>query len=205
MIQAIAFDWGGIFTEGTFDSDAIRNLSALCQASEEQVAETYLPLIAQFEGGSLSLDEFIARFREGSGLSFETESFRRVFLHSGVEREAMYTVLEGIPESYRVAVLSNNVQVLCDRVRDDPRMSRVEHFLFSNEIRVRKPAVEAFSALRQALALPAEEIVFIDDSADNIRACRELGFEGIHLRDFEQFSRELARAAPDVPLPSSNG
>ncbi|MEX2534290.1 MAG: HAD family phosphatase [Trueperaceae bacterium] len=203
MIRAITFDWGGIFTEGTFDADAVTNLAALCTVDEERISRTYYPLMARFETGSLDLDEFITRFEEESGLSFETERFRATFLASGRERGAMYRVLDAIPDHYRVAVLSNNVPVLCDQVRNDPRMARVEKFLFSNELGVRKPAAEAFDALSSALDLPPAEILFIDDSAANIAACRELGFAGIQLDDFEQFRRELERHAPDFRLETS--
>lgn len=200
MIRGIAFDWGGIFTEGTFDSDAVRNLSLLLDMPEERVADVYYPLMAHFEAGSIDIDEFVARFRDQSGSAFDDEAFRSTFLSSGIERSDMYRVLASIPDSYRVAVLSNNVQYLCDRVRNDPRMAKVEAFLFSNEIEVRKPDPRAYELLQQALGLPPGEIVFIDDSLRNIEACRELGFNGIHLRDFDQFLTELREFVPDFPL-----
>jgi HAD superfamily hydrolase (TIGR01509 family) len=205
VIRAIAFDWGGVFTEGTFDADALRNVAALCGVSEERIAETYYPLMELFETGSFGLDEFVARFREESGLSFAPERFRSAFLASGRERSAMYEVLAAIPDRYRVGVLSNNVPVLCDRVRDDERMARVDTFLFSNELGIRKPAAAAFHALSEALALPPREIVFIDDNSDNIAACSELGFAGIHLRDFDQFADELSKTVPDLPPASAHG
>ncbi|MEX2542267.1 MAG: HAD-IA family hydrolase [Trueperaceae bacterium] len=204
-IRAIAFDWGGIFTEGTFDSDAIINLAALCEVSEERIAEHYFPLMAELETGAFDVDDFVARFQTESGISFEPERFRSTFLASGRERPAMYRLLAAIPAGYSVAVLSNNVPLLCDRVRDDERMKRVDTFLFSNELGVRKPDPAAYAALAEALGLPPREIVFIDDSADNIRACRDLGFNGIHLRGFSAFLAEFAQVAPDVPLADVHG
>lgn len=200
MIRGIAFDWGGIFTEGTFDSDAVRNLARLLEVDEERVAEVYYPLMAHFEAGSIDIDEFVARFRDQSGLAFDDGAFRSTFLSSGIERSAMYRVLASIPDSYRIAVLSNNVQHLCDRVRNDPRMARVELFLFSNEIQVRKPDPRAYELLSEGLTLPPQEILFIDDSARNVEACRELDFNGIHLRDLDQFLAALREYVPDFPL-----
>jgi HAD superfamily hydrolase (TIGR01509 family) len=205
VIRGIAFDWGGIFTEGTFDADAVANLAVLCGVAEERVAETYYPLMAEFEAGAFGLDEFVARFQEESGLAFDPERFRATFLASGRERSAMYRVLAAIPAQYRVGVLSNNVAVLCDRVRDDERMGRVDHFLFSNELGVRKPVRAAYDALSSALELPPREILFIDDNGENIRACRDLGFQGIHLRDFAGFAEEFAKLVPDAPLTGVHG
>lgn len=199
MTRAIAFDWGGIFTEGTFDSDAVTNLARLCGVAEERIEVTYYPLMAEFEAGAFDIHEFTTRFREESGLSFDDQEFRATFLGSGKERPAMYRVLAAVPNSYRVAVLSNNVPVLCDRVREDPRMARVESFLFSNELGVRKPSAAAYRALQEALDLPPQEIVFIDDNAANVEACRELGFTGIHYRQFGAFVDELIRLVPELP------
>lgn len=205
MIRAVAFDWGGIFTEGTFDSDAVANLAALLEVAEERLEGVYYPLMAHFEAGEFGLEEFVARFRQESGLTFDEGEFRDTFLASGRDRPRMYEVLNAIPRSYRVAVLSNNVPVLCDRVRSDPRMERVETFLFSNELGVRKPAEAAYRRLREAVDLPAGEVLFIDDSEANIAACRELGFTGIHFRDFEQFGSELSRLVPELAPTGNDG
>lgn len=199
MIQAIAFDWGGVFTEGTFDAGAVRALAAAAGVPEERVAETYYPLMEPFEAGAFDLPEFHRRFVEGSGVALDGRSFRQAFLGSVHERRAMFAVLGAIPAGFRVGMLSNNVPVLCDRVRDDPRMERIEHFVFSNEIGVRKPDAAAFTALSDALGVPAEGTVFVDDSRTNVDACRELGYQGIWLESFERFLHAWSELLPTVP------
>ena len=202
-IQAIAFDWGGIFTEGTFDSSAVKNLAALCRVSEKEIAATYFPVMEEFEAGAFDFDGFYKHFTTRSGLTPDEGVFRKTFLGSVREREAMFEVLAGIPSTYRVGVLSNNVPVLCDRVRDDARMSRVEHFVFSNEIGVRKPAKQAFEKLTEALGVPEDATVFVDDNRDNIEACERLGYQGVLLTTFESFARAWRRLLPDLPLPDA--
>lgn len=201
-VTAIAFDWGGIFTENTFDSSAVRNLARLAGVSETQLGETYFPLMELFEAGAFEFPEFHRRFVEVSGLELDPAAFRETFLGSVVERREMFEVLAAIPERYTVGMLSNNVPVLCDRVRDDPRMARVQHFVFSNEIEVRKPAPEAFAALTEALGCPPGETVFIDDNLGNIRACEALGYQGLLLESYAGFSEGWRRLLPDLPLPS---
>ena len=149
-ITAIAFDWGGIFTENTFDSSAVRTLAAHAGVLEDDVAKTYFPLMAEFEAGAFSFDAFTTRFLEASGIKLGDTEFREVFLGSVRDRKEMYDVLASIPAHYTVGMLSNNVEILCDAVRNDPRMARMEHFVFSNEIRVRKPDPLAFAALTEA-------------------------------------------------------
>lgn len=199
MIEAIAFDWGGIFTEGTFDSCAVRDLAARTGLSSEHVAATYFPLMAEFEVGAHDLASFHVAFVQGTGSDIPHDVFVDTFLGAVRERAAMFVVLGSIPPDYRVGVLSNNVPVLCDRVRTDPRMARVERFVFSNEIGLRKPDPQAFAALTEALDVPAERTVFIDDSHANIEAARALGFHGIELRDLGTFLAEWRTVLPDIP------
>jgi putative hydrolase of the HAD superfamily len=199
-VKAIVFDWGGIFTENTFDSSAVKNLAVLCNTTPDLIAKTYFPLMEEFEVGTFDFNSFYQKFVSHSGLNIEVGTFRKTFLGSVRERTSMFDVLNAIPETYKVGMLSNNVPVLCDRVRTDPRFARIEHFVFSNEIGLRKPEAKAFEYLTKALGIPATQTIFIDDNADNIAACEALGFIGIYLDSFEGF---LARwkETLDIPLP----
>jgi len=202
MIRAIAFDWGGVFTEGTFDSSAVVNLA---QAGDMPVAEleaAYYETMEPFEEGAFDLAGLQQRLAEKTGLTMDVDRFETTFLGSVKERAAMYDVLKAIPDTYKVGMLSNNVPVLCDTVRDDPRMARIEAFVFSNEIQVRKPDDRAFQALVDALGLPADEIVFIDDAERNVVAARAFGLKVIHLTDMHAFTEQWMQLLPDLPLPS---
>lgn len=200
-ITAIAFDWGGIFTEDTFDSSAVRALATRSGKSEDHIAQTYFPLMEHFEAGAFDFATFSERFVQESGVSLNLPEFREIFLGAVHERREMFGVLAAIPGHYTVGMLSNNVAVLCDRVRDDPRMTRVEHFVFSNEIKVRKPDPAAFAALTEVLARPPEETVFVDDNEGNIAACEALGYKGLWLESYGGFAAAWKNLLPNLPLP----
>ena len=204
MIRGIAFDWGGIFTEGTFDSDAVKNLVQVAGTDAELVHAAYFPLMEEFEVGAFDLGGFIDRFVERTGSRVDEELLASTFLKSGIQRTQMFEILAGIPDSYRVGMLSNNVPALCDKVRNDLRMERIEKFVFSNEIGVRKPDPAAFAALEAAMELPPRETVFIDDSAANIDAARELGFQGILLDNMAHFTEQWNRLLPELALPETD-
>jgi FMN phosphatase YigB (HAD superfamily) len=197
-VRAVAFDWGGVFTEGTFDGRAIAALSTLLGRSEDQVARVYYPLMELFEVGAFDLPTFQQRLSRALDVEVDEPVFREAFLSAPRDRPAMFEVVSGVPERYAVAVLSNNVPELCDRVRTDPRLNRVEHFVFSNEIGLRKPDPGAFAALSEALALPAAATVFIDDNAANIAACEAMGFRGILLDSQASFAARWRSELPEL-------
>jgi len=205
VIHAIAFDWGGVFTEGTFDSSATRAIARLAGVEAATLEPAYLELMADFEEGAFDLHGFHRRLSARLAVEMEEEAFRRAFLGAVVRREPMVALLRSIPERYVVGMLSNNVPVLCDLVRDSPEMDRVERFVFSNEIGVRKPDARAFDALTRALGVPPSDTVFIDDSERNIEACRALGFTGLLVDSLPAFAARWRQALPDLPLPPGLG
>ena len=113
----------------------------------------------------------------------------------------MYSLIGSLPAGLRVGVLSNNVPELCDVVRYDPRLARVDAFVFSNEIGVRKPQREAFDALSEALGTPADLTVFVDDNLDNIAACSALGFTGLLIDTPAGFAERWRMTLPQILLP----
>lgn len=197
--RAVALDWGGVFTVGTFDSRAVVALGRLIGADARELEPTYLALMADFEAGTFDMAGFHQRFCAATGSSPELGAFRGAFLGAVKERPEAYALVAAMPQGVKLGMLSNNVPELCDLVRDDPRLARLEAFVFSNEIGVRKPHQRAYAALLSALGAEPHELVFVDDNAANIAAARELGIAGV-LLDAE-FPRRWREAVPGIELP----
>jgi len=205
-VRGVAFDWGGVFTVGTFDGRAIARLARLYGVDEATLRPHYLALMEVFEVGGFDLPAFADRLSRTIGHEVDAGAFRGAFLDAPRERPAMYELLAGIPPEYAVAMLSNNVPVLCDRVRDDPRTARIERFVFSNEIGVRKPDPAAFAALAAAMGLPSEAIVFVDDAPRNVDAARALGFRALLLDAPAAFAARWRETLPELaPLVDGAG
>jgi putative hydrolase of the HAD superfamily len=196
--QAIAFDWGGVFTVGTFDRRANARLATRYGVAPADLWPHYLELMEHFEVGGYDLPGFHAALDARLGRTLPPTLFEPAFLDAPLERPAMYQLLARVPSEYRVGMLSNNVPVLCDRVRHDPRCARIERFVFSNEIGVRKPDPAAFAALVAAMELPAHDILFIDDNAGNIDAAEAFGLQALLLDTPAGFATRWRGALPDL-------
>jgi putative hydrolase of the HAD superfamily len=197
-LRGIAFDWGGVFTVGTFDGRAIIRLAELYGIDAATLRPLYLGLMELFEIGGFDLPTFTERLSRAIGRDVDPAAFRTAFLDAPLERPAMYGLLGGIPDEFAVGMLSNNVPELCDRVRDDPRAARIERFVFSNEIGARKPDAVAFMALAEALQLGPHEIVFVDDHHDNVAAARSLGFEALLIDTPAGFATRWRQTLPHL-------
>jgi len=196
--RGIAFDWGGVFTVGTFDGRAIARLARLYGVPEAELRPSYLELMELFEVGAFDLQGFAERVSRAVGRDAEEGAFREAFLDAPLERPATYALVAGIPEGYAVGMLSNNVPLLCDRVREDPRTARIERFVFSNEIGARKPDAVAFMALAEGMQLAPHDIVFVDDAEANVEAARALGFRALLLDTPAAFAARWRAALPEL-------
>ena len=197
--KAVALDWGGVFTRGTFDSSAVVALARLIGVEPAALEPTYLALMAEFEAGAFDLPGFHGRFRDATGSRTDLDTFRETFLGAVRERPAAYDLVAAMPPDVKLGMLSNNVAELCDRVRADPRLGRLSAFVFSNEVRVRKPDAAAYAALLAALGEEAGDVVFVDDNAANVAAANELGLVGVLLD--AGFPRRWREAVPGLALP----
>jgi putative hydrolase of the HAD superfamily len=61
----------------------------------------------------------------------------------------------------------------------------------SSTIGLRKPDAAAYDHVVKAIGVPAQRIVFFDDSADNIAGARSRGLIGVHVRSTDDVAKAL--------------
>lgn len=189
----MAFDWGGVFTIGTFDGRSTQNMADKSGVNVQKVRESYFRHVRQLEVGAWTLPQFWETVQRETGMAFPYAEFEPLYLGSIVDNAAMYATLAMLPRQVRVGLLSNNYPVVSDHLRRDPRFARFDALVFSNEIGHKKPAPEAFAALEQAMGVPAAQVAFVDDMQENIDAANAFGFHGIlyHHEQHEEFQTTL--------------
>ncbi len=195
----VAFDWGGVFTVGTFDGRSTARLAERLGLPVQAVREPYFRHVRQLEIGAWTLPQFWAVLAEESGAAsrnpeFGYADFEALYLGSIHRNELMYRLLAALPDTVRVGLLSNNYPVVSDHLRLDGAFARLHRPVFSNELGVKKPDPAAFTALEAAMDVPASRVAFVDDVQENIVAAEQAGFHGLiydHARH-EEFETRLA-------------
>ncbi|WP_415786223.1 HAD family hydrolase [Deinococcus saxicola] len=191
----VAFDWGGVFTAGTFDGRSTQNVADRSGVPVERVRESYFRHVRQLEVGAWTLNHFWSVLQQETDVEMGYLDFEALYLGSIADHAPMYATLAGLSPGVRVGLLSNNYPVVSDHLRADPRFARFDALVFSNELGHKKPAPEAFAALEAAMQRPAAQTAFVDDVQENIDAANAAGFHGIlyHHEAHEAFERELAQ------------
>ncbi len=194
----LAFDWGGVFTIGTFDGRSTARLSERLGLDVEAVRTSYFRHVRQLEVGVWSLPQFWEVLAHETGAAadpaFGYAEFEALYLGSILPNAPMYALLSRLPAGVRVGLLSNNYPVVSEHLRRDPAFARLHNPVFSNEIGVKKPDPASFAALQTAMGMAASQVAFVDDVQENILAAQQLGFHGL-IYDHTQhadFERRLA-------------
>ena len=190
----VAFDWGGVFTIGTFDGRSTGKVAERTGVSAERVRESYFRHVRQLEVGAWTLPQFWDTVQGESGASLPYAEFEALYLGSIHDNAPMYALLSALPPAVRVGLLSNNYPVVSDHLRARPEFARFDALVFSNEIGVKKPDAQSFAALEAAMQCPAAQVAFVDDVQENIDAANACGFHGLlyHHDRHSAFEAELA-------------
>lgn len=90
--------------------------------------------------------------------------------------------------------------------RKYPLFDLFDDVVVSGEVKLVKPDPRIYALLLEKIGRPAAECLFIDDSAANVEAARQLGFQAIHFKSAEQLSRELSgrNLLEALPQPENN-
>lgn len=190
----VAFDWGGVFTIGTFDGRSTERLAERAGLAVEAVRESYFRHVRQLEVGAWTLPQFWTALAQDTGATLPYHEFEALYLGSILDNEPMYRTLAALPQTVRAGLLSNNYPVVCDHLAARPAFARLHNPVYSNHIGVKKPDPASFAALEAAMGVPAAQVAFVDDVPENIEAAERAGFHGLlysHERHAE-FERALA-------------
>jgi len=67
------------------------------------------------------------------------------------------------------------------------------HAVWSHQLKMRKPEPEIYAVAVEGLGVPAEQILFVDDREENIRAAEAAGMLGIVYQNHTEFLAEMER------------
>ena len=189
-IKTIIFDLGGVL----LDIDFKRSENAFFQLGIPQFSEMAAmaginELFTSLETG-MEIEQFNHQFRQLTQLNISDKQIETAWnaLLLDFRKESMQHLLI-LKQKYNLYLLSNTNEIHLQEfqkklVHQLPSLSWDNCFdacYFSHKIGKRKPNAEAWLHIVNKHALKAEETLFIDDGAANIKAAKQLGMHTIHL------------------------
>ncbi|GHO49606.1 HAD family hydrolase [Ktedonospora formicarum] len=94
--------------------------------------------------------------------------------------------------SYRTAILSNSFVGAREREEELYHFSEMSEFIiYSHEVGLEKPDERIFALTCERLGLAPEEVIFLDDWGEAIKAAKAFGIHGVHFQTNAQAIAEI--------------
>ncbi|HEX4533014.1 MAG TPA: HAD-IA family hydrolase [Rhizomicrobium sp.] len=204
MIEAVIFDFGGVFTASPFEAfaryererglppDLIRKING---ANYQNNAW------ARFERAELDLEGFDRAFAEEARVHGHDVPGREIIaLLAGEFRPEMIEALRRIKTKFKTGCITNNVPSNQQGSADGRAlyarevMMLFDHVIESAKAGIRKPDPRIYEMMCEALAVKPDACIYLDDLGVNLKPARAMGMATIKVESGPQAIAELEAA-----------
>lgn len=193
-IRHAFFDIGGVLGTNGWDRHQRREAAEKFGIDLDEYTARHAEVVAEFEEGLLSIDQYLDRTIFTRPRSFTPDDFRQFMYGCSKPFPESIAVARDLAESHlvRMCTTSNEADELSRyRIRLFGLTAIFDTFLASSWIGIRKPAAMFYERVLAITGARAEDTIFIDDRPENLVAPTALGFHVIQYESPDQLRREL--------------
>lgn len=196
-MNAVVFDFGGVMTTSTMPQrvkDAVDELGI----SWDGVKRGFAKYRHAYDAGDISLRRLYENTWRDEGIAVSPETTERIIQ---ADRASWLYRNERTLEWMKSLKASGHAIGILTNMAPDFAPLFKEHFadfialsdalVISGLEHMHKPNREIYDLLRSRIALPAEQLVFIDDVAENCEGARAAGWNAIQFLSNEQVERDF--------------
>jgi putative hydrolase of the HAD superfamily len=200
-ITTLFLDIGGVILTNGWDSVTRRAAINKFQLDPVDFEARHALVNPAWERGEISLAEYLERTIFYSKRGFSPEEFE----------DFMYAQSQAMPESlgfarriarsgrYLMAAINNEAaEINAYRIRQFALRDIFAAFFSSCYVGIRKPDVGIYQMALQVMQRTADECIFVDDRAENVKGAVNAGLTGIQFQNVAQVSDELRRFGVQV-------
>jgi putative hydrolase of the HAD superfamily len=200
-IRAIFWDVGGVLLSNAWDHTERAEALEHFHLNEDEFRGRHETVVAAFERGKITLDEYL-----GQTVFYRPRSFA-----PGEFRDFMFGLSKPFPDVLAfAAALSGSGKYFMGTINNESRELnnyRIEKFGLREIFRVffsscfvglRKPESDIYRLALDATQIAPEECCFIDDRAGNLEGAAKLGMRTIEMKTLARLQAELKKSGAGV-------
>jgi len=193
-VDAILFDLGGVLIELAGIGQMLAWCPDLNGSDELWLRWLRSPAVRRYETGAATRAAFAEETIREFGLPVDADTFLEAFAHWP---RALFpgatALLAELAPRYRLASVSNTNEFHWERFQREWSLGAHFHHNFpSHEVGKLKPDADYFAHVIEALDVPAERVLFVDDNPLNVEAAGRLGIVARRVAGVDGARRALA-------------
>ena len=194
-ITALFVDIGGVLLTNGWDHHARRRAVKHFKLDWAEMEERHGLNFETHEEDKITFTEYLDRVVFYERRSFTRAEFRRFMFAQSTPHPEMLELLGRLKLRYglRVAVVSNEARELnAYRIRHFKLNRVVDCFVSSCFVHVRKPDADIFRLALDIAQTPAEEVIYLENTAMFVEIAEGLGIRSILHKDYRSTRERLA-------------
>jgi putative hydrolase of the HAD superfamily len=195
MISALLVDIGGVLlTDGwghTFRKRAVKEFNLDWVEMENR----HGMVLETFEIGKLTLEEYLNLVVFYEPRTFSRAQFQEFMFACSKADEKMIGLMRQLKATYglKIVVVSNESRELNDfRIQKFKLNDFVDAFISSCYVGLRKPDADIFRLALDVAQVPAEQVVYIENTPMFVKIAESMGIRGICHTDYKSTREKLA-------------
>jgi putative hydrolase of the HAD superfamily len=204
MVEAVIWDFGGVFTTSPFEAfarfESERGLPADI-IRRTNASNHWENAWAKFERAEVDIETFDRLFAEESlALGAEVRGKDILPLLSGDLRPEMVEALKSVKARFKTGCITNNLPANAIGSASGRSlyvadvMALFDHIIESAKIGLRKPDPRIYRMMVDALGVDPKHCVYLDDLGVNLKPARDMGMTTIKVVNAPQAIAELEAA-----------
>ena len=195
MYRCVLFDLGQVIVR----FDLMQALNKILVVTNASVAEINAFFKSEperlFTEGQLTKEEFFGIAKRELKLNLNIDGFAEIYNGIFSLDEKVAEIISELEGKVRLALLSNTNDFHFPYIlKKFPIMEKFEEYVVSYEEKCQKPGKLIFEKTLKRLNLKSNEIIFIDDTFENIVTASQMGFFSVHHKSADDLRKKLLEA-----------
>jgi putative hydrolase of the HAD superfamily len=194
-ITTLFLDIGGVMLSNGWGHESRKLAAETFSLNLDDLEDRHHLTVVTYEEGKLTLTEYLKRVVFYCKREFTEAQFQDFIFNQSVPHTEMIAFVQQLKKQckLKIAVVNNEGRELNEhRIRKFELNRFVDFFISSCFVHYRKPDADIFRIALDIAQVPAQEVVYIDDTQMFLDIAGDLGIQGIHHKDFISTVASLA-------------
>lgn len=194
-VTTLFLDIGGVMLSNGWGHESRQLAAEEFNLNLSELEERHHLTFVTYEEGKLTLKEYLNRVVFYQKRSFTQEQFQEFMFNQSTPFTEMIEFILKLKEQNRmkIAVVNNEARELNEhRIKKFKLNQFVDFYISSCFVHFRKPDADIFRIALDIAQVPAEHVVYIENTQMFVDVARDLGIRSIHHTDYKSTRSELS-------------